>query len=264
MLAREDYSRVIEDIFFQYYKQGAIEVYFQRRDIVETARRLNANAKNPGDVLYRFRYRAPLPDSIRSTAPPGFDWVIRSTGRSEHKFAIARNAWFVPRDDMAETKILDATPAMIAKYAIGDEQGLLAKLRYNRLVDIFTSITCYSLQNHLRATVRGVGQVETDEIYVGVDQRGVQYTFPVQAKGGSDLLGIIQIEQDFALCKQKFPRLICIPIAAQFMDDNLIAMFSFEQDSDGAVVISAEKHYRLVPAEGISNEDLDIYRRRTS
>lgn len=68
---------------------------------------------------------------------------------------------------MTATKVPDATPGIVAKYAFNDEQALLAKVRYNRLVDIFTGVTCYSLQNHLRTTVSEIGQVETDEIYVG-------------------------------------------------------------------------------------------------
>ncbi len=36
----------------------------------------------------------------------------------------------------------------------------------------FTGITCYSLQNHLRTSVPDIGQVETDELYVGVDKKG--------------------------------------------------------------------------------------------
>ena len=70
-----------------------------------------------------------------------------------------------------EIKIPDSTPGVIAKYVLSDEQALLARVRYNRLVDIFTGITCYSLQNHLRTTVRSIGQVEIDEIYVGIDKR---------------------------------------------------------------------------------------------
>lgn len=84
---------------------------------------------------------------------------------------------------MAETKVPDAPPGVIAMYSLNDEQALLAKLRYNRLVDIFTRVTCYSLQNHLRTAVPKLGQVETDEIYIGVDRRGAHYIFPVQAKG---------------------------------------------------------------------------------
>ena len=70
-------------------------------------------------------------------------------------------------------------------------------------------ITCYSLQNHLRTSVPDIGQVETDELYVGVDARGCQYVIPVQAKGGSDTLNIVQIEQDMALCESRFPALVC-------------------------------------------------------
>jgi len=146
-------------------------------------------------------------------------------------------------------------------YALNDEQSLLAKLRYNRLIDIFTGVTCYSLQSHLRTTVPEMGQVETDEMYVGVDKRGAQYVFPVQVKGGSDQLGIVQIEQDFALCATKFPKLICRPIAAQFMDGNIIALFAFEESSNG-ICISEEKHYRLVLPEHLTDEDLSLYRVR--
>ena len=101
---------------------------------------------------------------------------------------------------MATTKIPDATPGIVAKYALGDEQALLARVRYNRLIDIFTGVVCYSLQNHLRTFVAGVGQIETDELYVGVDKKGAHFIFPIQAKGGSDQLNIVQIEQDFEVC----------------------------------------------------------------
>jgi len=164
---------------------------------------------------------------------------------------------------MAITKVPDSTPGVVAKYAFNDEQALLAKVRYNRLVDIFMGVTCYSLQNHLRTTVPDVGQVETDELYVGVDKKGVHYVFPIQAKGGTDRLGIVQIEQDFAVCAHKFPSLICRPVAAQFMADNVIALFEFEQGEAG-VVISSERHYQLVPPEDVTDDDLRTYQGRTS
>ena len=147
-------------------------------------------------------------------------------------------------------------------YALSDEQALLAKVRYNRLIDIFAGVTCYSLQSHLRTTAPGLGQIETDEVYVGVDRRGAHYVIPVQAKGGTDKLSIVQIEQDVAMCATKFRRLICRPIAAQFMEDNLIAMFAFEESEQG-MAITSEKHYRLVPAEEMTAEDLGTYRNRS-
>lgn len=51
---------------------------------------------------------------------------------------------------MAAIKTPDATPEIAAAYALSDEQALLAKVRYNRLLDIFLSVAAYSLQNHLR------------------------------------------------------------------------------------------------------------------
>ena len=144
-----------------------------------------------------------------------------------------------------------------------DEQALPACLRYNRLIDIFTGVTCYSLQNHLRTTVSEMGQVETDEIYVGLDKKGIHYAFPIQAKGGTDRLSIVQIAQDFALCADKFPALICRPVGAQFMKDQVIALFEFEQGEKG-IGISSEKRYKLVPPEDVTKDDLEAYRTRLS
>ena len=162
---------------------------------------------------------------------------------------------------LVETKIPDATPGVIVRYSMNDEQALLAKLRYNRLIDIFTGLTCYSLQNHLRTTLRDGSQVETDEIYIGLDKRGVHYILPVQGKGGKDKIGIVQIEQDFDMCSAKFPNLICRAIAAQFIAGELIALFEFENTSSG-IKVSAEKHYRLVKSEDLSQEELVSYQNR--
>ena len=72
-----------------------------------------------------------------------------------------------------------------------------------------------------------MGQVETDEIYVGVDKHGSHYVIPVQAKGERDTLSRVQIEQDIGLCANRLPSLICRPVGAQPMQDNLIVLFEF-------------------------------------
>ena len=113
----------------------------------------------------------------------------------------------------------------------------------------------------MRTSIPKLGQVETDELYVGVDRRGAHYVFPVQAKGGRDRLSIVQIEQDFALCAAKFPRLICRPIAAQFLADQAIALFEFEETASG-VAVFAEKHYRLVLPGDLDAAELQTYRER--
>jgi hypothetical protein len=146
---------------------------------------------------------------------------------------------------------------------LNDEQALLAKIRYNRLIDIFTGVTCYSLQNHLRTTLSEMGQVETDEVYVGIDKQGVHYIFPVQAKGGKDKIGVVQIGQDFAMCAEKFPNAVGRPIAAQFMDDDTIVLFEFAQTEEGIRILT-EKHYRLVAPDELSEQEIEEYRKRAT
>ncbi len=260
--ARNRYLQIIERIFLFHYTEGVEEIFFEREELVKTASELGINLpKNLGDIIYSFRYRVALPDSIRSKAPEGRVWVIRPAGRSRYCFAAITPVEILPSPVLAETKIPDSTPGIVEMYALSDEQALLAIVRYNRLVDILTGIACYSLQNHLRTYVRGIGQVETDEIYVGLDNRGAHYVFPIQAKGGSDKLSIIQLEQDFAVCAAKFPNLLCNAIAAQFMKNDLIALFLFEMGDSGITLLN-EKHYRLVPAAEISKEELLTYRSR--
>ena len=263
MIQKNRYSAIIESIFRAKYKSGTRIIDFAREELVIKARFLRiALPKNLGDLIYSFRYRAALPDFIRSTAPKGETWIIRPAGRGKYRLELVADRHLKPNEDMSITKIPDSTPGVVAKYAFNDEQALLAKVRYNRLVDVFTGVTCYSLQNHLRTTVPQMGQVETDELYIGLDKKGMHYVFPIQAKGGTDRLSIVQIEQDFAVCSHKFPTLICRAIAAQFMSDDVIALFEFEQSED-EVSIASERHYKLVPPNEISKEDLAFYRTRT-
>jgi hypothetical protein len=127
-----------------------------------------------------------------------------------------------PTKGLAVRKIPDATPEIIAKYAINDEQALLARVRYNRLVDIFLGVTASSLQNHLRTRIPNYGQIEIDELYAAVDARGAQHIIPIQAKGGDDKLGVIQTIQDFVYCRTtpRYENCIARPISAQFIRVN--------------------------------------------
>lgn len=261
-MAKSRYTAIIEEVFASKFKTGMTQVDFERSDLTAAADRVDVQCpKNVGDILYSSRYRRKLPKAVQATAAEGYEWIIRGTGQSRYRFVLIRPIPLVPNEQMAVTKVPDGTPGVVAMYALGDEQALLAKVRYNRLVDIFTGITCYSLQNHLRTLVPDIGQVEVDELYVGVDKKGRQYVLPVQAKGGRDELNIVQIEQDTALCECRFPDLICLPVAAQFMRDQVIALFSFEKTA-GEVTILSERHYKLVEPNELTPEDLAAYRRR--
>lgn len=178
----------------------------------------------------------------------------------KYAFKLVSGNRIIPSQALVEIKIPDATPEIVSSYALSDEQALLAKVRYNRLIDIFLNVCAYSLQNHLRTSVKGIGQVEVDEVYVGLDKQGVQYVIPVQAKGGSDQLSTVQSNQDLACCKEKFPDLPCRPVSAQFIEDNLICLFELTVQNNEIKVFS-ERHYRLVLGSEISGDDLKEYRK---
>lgn len=253
------YQKLIERIFFNNYEEGAAIVAFNRDELVACANELGIDLpKNLGDVIYSVRYRTDLPESIVATATEDRQWIIEGTGRGRYEFRQVKANRIVPSDQLIAIKVPDATPEIVVVNALSDEQALLAKVRYNRLIDIFLGVVAYSLQNHLRTTVSSIGQIEIDEMYVAVDKHGRQFVLPVQAKGGSDQLAVVQTAQDIACCREKYPRLICRAISAQFMSDDLIAMFELTIQEDQVKVVQ-EKHYRLVPGGDISAEDLALY-----
>jgi hypothetical protein len=256
------YSRIIERIFFRHYKKHAKSVDFNRDEIGQVAKELKLPIpKNLGDVLYSFRYRRPLPETVLATCSEGNEWIIESTGSARYSFRSVPITRIEPLKGRYQIKVPDATPEIVAQHKLSDEQALLAKLRYNRLIDIFTGLTTYSLQNHLRTQIEGV-QIEIDELYVGIGKTGEQYIIPVQAKGGTDRLGRTQLEQDLALCKRRFANLTCRPVAAQFMDADVIAMFELTVQEDKVRIIE-ERHYKLVSASEISAADLETMKRES-
>jgi hypothetical protein len=253
------YEVIMERLFFNEYQSGATEIAFERDALRSVAETLKIKLpKNLGDVIYSIRYRTSLPARIAATQPKGKEWVIEGRGKALYAFRLVPINRIIPNAQLAAIKVPDATPEIVSAYSLSDEQALLAKVRYNRLLDIFLGIATYSLQNHLRTTVRGLGQVEIDELYAGIDKHGRQYVLPVQAKGGSDKLSAVQTKQDIACCKQKFPDLVCRAISAQFLSSDLIALFELTlKDED--VRILEEKHYNLVPSDKITRDDLRNY-----
>ena len=128
------------------------------------------------------------------------------------------------------------------------------EVRYRR------GIAAYSLQNHLRTKIPNYGQIEIDELYVGLDSAGAQYIVPVQAKGGNDTLGVIQTIQDTIFCptQERYRHCVARPVSAQFMADDTIAMFELTFDGDDVSIVR-EKHYRLTEARDIGEKDLAAY-----
>ena len=215
--------------------------------------------KNLGDVIYSMRYRTEMPEAILNTQPRGMEWIIEGAGRAKYAFVLVKLNRVVPREDLLTIGIPDSTPEIIRAYALDDEQALLAIVRYNRLIDTFLSLTTYSLQNHLRTTVQGIGQIEIDELYFGLDKHGCHYVIPVQAKGGSDQISVVQTKQDIGWCEQRYPGMRCRAISAQFLQDESVAMFELAVRDD-AVKVVEERHYKLVPASSLDAAAIRDYR----
>jgi len=193
------YSAIIAAIFRNHYKWGMTEFAFSRDEFVEVAHSLSIELpKNLGDTIYSFRFRTALPPEIVSTAPKRMEWEIALAGKGQYRFKLGRLVRIVPRPGLVAIKIPDATPEIITAYSLTHEQSLLAKVRCNRLIDIFPGVASYSLQNHLQTAVKDMGQIEIDEVSVGLNRQGQQFVIPVQAKGGADRLGVTQTRQDIA------------------------------------------------------------------
>ena len=181
--ARNRYEVLILTIFRNRYKRGMSDFEFERSELESVAENLGVKLpKNLGDLIYSFRYRSALPAEILATETGGKEWVIEPAGRARYRFKLAKISRIVPRPDLIATKIPDATPEIITAYALSDEQALLAKVRYNRLVDIFLGLTTYSLQNHMRTTVKGLAKSRSTKSTSASTRTGSNSSFPFRQK----------------------------------------------------------------------------------
>ena len=129
------YDEIIEYVFLDRYQSGHVEVEFVREDLIDAAKVLGVSVpKNLGDIIYTFRYRRPLPKPILETAPAEREWTIRGAGSAAYKFRLVSINRIVPNSALMTIKIPDATPEIVLAHSMSDEQALLAKIRYNRLI----------------------------------------------------------------------------------------------------------------------------------
>ena len=257
------YQQLLSKIFFDRYSKKATSLPFSRADLEDAAREMKIPLpKNSGDVINSARYRTPMPEKILKTQPEGKEWIIESRGRSYYQFSLVPINRIRPSLDRLAIKIPEATPGIIEAYAISDEQALLAKLRYNRMIDLFLGLTAYSLPNHLGSTINGTNKLNIDEVYIGINRDGCKFIIPVQAKGGSDQLSLAKTWQDMKCCAETFPDFICRPVSTLFITSNRIAIFELAMEGT-QVKVADEKHYELVPADQISPADLAGYRSRS-
>ena len=107
--------------------------------------------------------------------------------------------------------------------------------------------------------MEGVGQIEVDEIYFGLNTRGTHFVLPCQAKSPGDRFGIVQVLQDQQLCAEKYENAICRPIALQFLSDNDVAALELTVIEEGEALklaVVEERHYRLVSRSDLTKQEV--------
>jgi hypothetical protein len=186
-----------------------------------------------------------LPASVDELGP----WMIAGRGKAKYAFVkLASSTQIQIQDDLLAILLPDATPEIVVEYAGDDEQGILAKVRYNRLLDIFLQITCYHLQNHWKTSIKHKGQCEIDDLYVGLNTNGVQFVIPVEAKSVGDHLSKTQIVQMIDFAKARYEMLTLRPVGVQEMKDGSLVFVEFKPaDHPDDIKIKEVRRYKLVP-----------------
>lgn len=239
------YDRLIIEIFRRHNGATKNEFEFDRDEMADTLREWGERVRNLGDVAYSYRGgRRLLPKEIAATG----NWVIEGRGRGRYAFRrLSRSPYITMPVDLQTIDMLDATPDIILKYGGRDEQGLLTRVRYNRLVDTFLGITAYHMQGHIRTFMEDSGQIEIDDLYLGVDTDGRQYVVPIEAKGPNEPLGVVQVVSLNVYGRRAFPDLTLRSVAVKAWHDGSIFFLEFNdsQDSEKVQVVDY-RHYRLV------------------
>jgi hypothetical protein len=261
---REEVARnrdeVIQIVFRNNYQQGTREVLFTISDVREAIakvakKRVGYKEDNVADVRYQYTSgRGRLPEAIDKLGP----WMIVGKGKGKYAFAkLAESPIVEIQTDLYTICLPDATPEIVLEYAGGDEQGILAKLRYNRMLDIFLGITCYHLQNHLRTSIKDKGQREIDDLYVGLNSGGKQFVVPIEAKSANDHLSKTQILQGIEFAQVRYPKLVLRPVGIQEMKDGSIVLIEFTSGlHPDEIKILGMRRYKLVPMSDVPLDEL--------
>src|SRR5438093_5722655 len=139
------YAKIIRRVFDFHFQPNLPRFEFRRGDLREAAEELGfdlagsekAVAKNLGDIVYSFRFRRDFPEEIKRKAPAGKMWIITGKGDAQYEFRLITTPALAPDPNWFLTKLHDATPEIVRRFELSDEQAVLARIRYNRLVDVF-------------------------------------------------------------------------------------------------------------------------------
>jgi hypothetical protein len=244
------YDEVILEVFQNHYQENADYLVFKKDELTEVCRKHGITVKNIPDIIYTYRARRMLPAEILATG----HWAIESAGRGAYAFRLLRNPphFQTKFEDYAPVDIYNAIPEVVEGLLRQDEQSLLTLILYNRLIDIFTGLTCFLIQNHYRSFVADMGEVELDALYVGVDKKGALFVLPIEAKSQAEneMIGRVQVSQMAKLVRQDFPELHRRILAVKALADGTIGMVEFDdqEEPDDFGIVSVSR-YRLMRRE---------------
>jgi len=237
------YDEVILDVFLRHYEPDAARLVFEKDELVEICEKHGITVRNIPDIIYTYRVRKLLPARILDTG----HWAIEPAGRGTYAFRLLKNPprFEIPFQDYAPIEIYNAIPEVVEGLLRQDEQSLLTRILYNRLVDIFTGLTCFHIQNHYRSFITDMGEVELDALYVGVNKTGSLCMIPIEAKSRADseVIGRVQISQMAKLARQDFADLNRRVLAVKALSDGTIAMVEFNdcEDPDDIRIVSLNR-----------------------
>jgi len=245
--AMSDYDRVISEVFRRHYRKGEERLEFDKDEIAQVCQEQGITVRNTPDVVYTYRARQELPPAILAKG----HWAIQPAGRGKYAFRLLSNParFEVPFGDYSPVDIYNAIPEVVEGLLRKDEQSLVTTVVYNRLVDIFTGLTCFHIQSHYRSFLKRVGEVELDALFVGVDKTGTLHVVPVEAKSQaeSEMIGRVQVWQMAMLARQDFGKLQRRIIAVKALRDETVGFVEFDDQTDpdefGIVSVS---RFRLI------------------
>ena len=241
------YDKLLASIFKVKWKASLTEVPFSKDEVIEAAAKLDLRIKNLADVIYTYRSRRPMPGEILKTG----NWVIAARGSGLYAFVkiVGETTVTIP-DSLKVYPIPYAVPEIVAQNLARDEQGMLTIVRYNRILDVFSGLACFHLQSHIRTQIPEHGQVEIDELYVGVDKDGQGFVLPVEAKEEGERLGLDKAVALTLFAQARFPKLICRPVAIIRRGLHLFDCVEFEPAEElSKVVVLEMRRYHLVSEE---------------
>jgi hypothetical protein len=129
---KEDYKQIILTIFNNHYEPGTERFSFARSELLAAAAKLglklesgendDSATSNVGDVVYTYRFRREFPKEILSTAPQGKMWIITGRGDGLYEFRLIMTPNLNADPSVFITKVHDATPEIVRRFALNDEQ----------------------------------------------------------------------------------------------------------------------------------------------